>query len=157
MQGATSGWVPSPVVRRSIKPLTWRKCCTWLHSLGIYVSRSPPTLLRTLRTGAPYQELVHRISVTFWVRNHMAGISDSHVLFTMLQAFFQTDLVERVIGCTRLDVPALVEGRATDHLELLAFFHEIHQEVTAHRAFNEAVRDGVYSTPQQGVDFRHRF
>ena len=40
---------------RSIRAMTWREAVGWLHSMGIRVSRSPPTLLRTLRAGGPYQ------------------------------------------------------------------------------------------------------
>ena len=124
--------------------MTWREGCAWLHDLGIHVSRSPPTLLRTLRSGSPYQELVRRISVAFWVRYQMAQIANARTLFTTLQHFFETELVMRVVGCQRLDVAGLVEGRAIEHLELLASLREVLNEVEEHRAFNAAVRDGVY-------------
>ena len=45
----------NPASVRMIKPLTWRECCSWLLTIGIQVSSSPPTLLRTLKSGSVYQ------------------------------------------------------------------------------------------------------
>ena len=133
----------APVNLRSIKAMTWRECCAWLHSVGIHVSRSPPTLLRTLRAGAPYQELVRRISVTFWMRHKMAQIANPISLFTTLQHFFETEHVVSIVGCQRLDVGALEAGRAIEHLELLASMREILLETQEMRAVDAIARDGV--------------
>ena len=59
----------TPVVLRSIRTMTWRECCSWLTRVGIPVSRSPPTLIRTLKEGFVYQELVRKISPAYYVRH----------------------------------------------------------------------------------------
>ena len=115
----------APNSLRSIRVMTWRECCAWLHHIGINVSRSPPTLLRTLRAGAPYQDIVRQVSLTFWLRHKMAQIANPVSLFQCLQHFFETALVVRVVGCQRLDVRALEQGRAIEHLELLSSLREI--------------------------------
>eukprot|EP00965_Chrysotila_dentata_P119478 3950434-Pleurochrysis_carterae.AAC.2 len=53
----------SPTAKRFIKSMTWREVCSWLTLIGIPVSRSPPTLLRSLKDGDIYIDLVHRISL----------------------------------------------------------------------------------------------
>ena len=59
----------SPHQWRMIKAMTWRECCSWLTRVGIPVSRSPPTLIRTLKEGFVYQELVRKISPAYYVRH----------------------------------------------------------------------------------------
>lgn len=131
--------IGAPTNLRTIRVMTWRECCAWLGSVGIPVSRSPPTLLRTLRAGVPYLELVRRISLTFWVRHKMAMIAEPLHLFNTLQAFYETAFVTRVLGCQRLDVAALVEGKAIEHLELLAMMRSV---LEAAREL-EVAREGV--------------
>lgn len=116
--------------------MTWRDVCAWLHVQGVYVSRSPPTLLRTLRAGAPYQELVRRISLAFWARHKVSHIANPVTLFSTLQHLFETELVVRVVGCQRLNVAALESGRAIEHLELLASLREVLQDVEQRRALH---------------------
>ena len=133
----------SPTLLRSIRPMTWRESCVWLQRVGIPVSRSPPTLLRTLRQGTPYQMLVRRILPTFWVRHKMADVLSPAGVFNCLQQFFETEQVVRVVGCQRLDVRALEEGKAIEHLELLANMHEILED-----ALERAVaRRGIVYAP----------
>ena len=116
---------------RSIRAMTWREAVGWLHSMGIRVSRSPPTLLRTLRAGGPYQDLIRLCSLTFYMRHKVSQIANALTLFSTLQHFFETELVVRVIGCQRLDVAALEGGRAIEHLELLSSIREVLDEVRA--------------------------
>ena len=133
----------SPINLRSIRVMTWREVCVWLHRINIPVSRSPPTLLRTLRAGAPYAEIVRRIMPTFWVRHKLGKISNPVTLFTTLQQFFETDMVTRIVGFQRLDVRALDEGKAIEHLELLASMREILDATIEH----EVARHGVVYAP----------
>lgn len=124
---------------RTIRALTWRQACAWLHSLGIAVSRSPPTLLRQLRMGVPYAELVRRISVTWCLRHNIAHIAEPLALFRSLQQLYETELVVCVVGCQRFDARALEEGKALEHLELLASLREVIEAVQEARA----ARDGI--------------
>ena len=110
---------------RPIRPMTWRECCTWLGSEGVRVSPSPPVLLRALRTGAPYNELVRRIAPPFWVRHKLARVNDPRVLFGLIQQLFDTESFVHVLGCQRLAVGELVDGKALEHLELLAVMREV--------------------------------
>ena len=118
----------SPINLRAIRAMTWRESVAWLHHIGIPVSRSPPTLLRTLRAGSVYSEVVRKVSLTFWVRHKMPQIANALTLFATLQHFFETDLVTRVVGCQRLDVRALEQGKAIEHLELLSSLREVYEE-----------------------------
>ena len=115
----------APSHLRTIRAMTWRECCTWLNSVGIRVSRSPPALLRVLRLGSPYNELVRRIAPPFWVRHKLAHVHDPRTLFCAIQQLFDTERVVTVVGCQRLDVGELVSGRALEHLELLASLREL--------------------------------
>ena len=54
----------SPHQWRMINAMTWRECCSWLTRIGIPVSRSPPTLIRTLKEG-----FVRKISPAYYVRH----------------------------------------------------------------------------------------
>ena len=107
-----------------IKAMTWREVCTFLNSLGINVSRSPPTLLRSLKEGGVYQELVHRISPAYYVRHRVGHAHEkSRVgVFMMVQQFFDSEFVISAVGCQKIDVSALGEGKAIVHLELIETF-----------------------------------
>jgi hypothetical protein len=104
--------------------MTWRECCTWLGSEGIRVSHSPPVLLRALRTGAPYKELVRRIAPPFWVRHKLARVHEPRMLFGLIQQLFDTESFVHKLGCHNLDVSDLVGGKALAHLEPLAAMRE---------------------------------
>ena len=87
--------------------------------------------------------LVRRILPTFWVRHKMADVLSPAGVFNCLQQFFETEQVVRVVGCQRLDVRALEEGKAIEHLELLANMHEILED-----ALERAVaRRGIVYAP----------
>ena len=107
-----------------IRSMTWRECCTWLGSEGIRVSHSPPVLLRALRTGAPYKELVRRIAPPFWVRHKLARVHEPRMIFGLIQQLFDTESFVHKLGCHNLDVSDLVGGKALAHLELLAAMRE---------------------------------
>ena len=109
--------------------MTWREAVTWLLMVGIRVSRSPPTLLRTLRAGGPYADLIRLCSPVFYARHKVGSIANSRTLFAALQHFFETELVVRAVGCQRLDVAALENGKAIEHLELLSSLREVVEEV----------------------------
>jgi hypothetical protein len=115
----------APSHLRPIRSMTWRECCTWLGSEGIRVSHSPPVLLRALRTGAPYKELVRRIAPPFWVRHKLARVHDPRMLFGLIQQLFDAESFVHVLGCQRLAVGELVDGKALEHLELLAVMREV--------------------------------
>jgi len=112
----------SPQQWRMIKAMTWRECCSWLTRVGIPVSRSPPTLIRTLKEGFVYQELVRKISPAYYVRHKVAQCHESNGVFLMVQQFLDTELVISVVGCQKLDVIALEAGKAIDHLQLVMLF-----------------------------------
>ena len=118
---------------RSIRAMTWREAVTWLLMVGIRVSRSPPTLLRTLRAGGPYADIIRLCSPIFYARHKVSHIANSLTLFATLQHFFETELVVRVVGCQRLDVAALDHGKAIEHLELLSSLREVVEEVERSR------------------------
>jgi len=107
---------------RMIKAMTWRECCSWLTRVGIPVSRSPPTLIRTLKEGFVYQELVRKISPAYYVRHKVAQCHETNGVFLMVQQFLDTELVISLIGCQKLDVIALEAGKAIDHLQLVMLF-----------------------------------
>lgn len=123
----------APINLRTIRAMTWRECCVWLAAIGIRVSRSPPALLRTLKSGAPYKELIRRISAPFWVRHKVAAVGQPRLIFGLLQQLFDMALVVRVLGCQKLDVSSLEEGKALEHLELLACIREVLDEANAER------------------------
>ena len=125
--------------------MTWREVCAWLNYIGIHVSRSPPTLLRTLKNGIVYQELVRRISVGFWVRQKVRTLIEPAAVYSMLQHFFETDLVMHTLGCQRLDVAALAAGKAIEHLELLS----------ALRTVLEAAEEATLLVAWNGVERQH--
>ena len=101
----------SPHQWRMIKAMTWRECCSWLTRVGIPVSRSPPTLIRTLKEGFVYQELVRKISPAYYVRHKVAQCHETNGVFLMVQQFLDTELVISYIGCQKLDVIALESGK----------------------------------------------
>mmetsp|Transcript_229 Transcript_229/g.681 ORF Transcript_229/g.681 Transcript_229/m.681 type:complete len:2260 (-) Transcript_229:168-6947(-) len=111
-----------------IKSLTWREACWWLNSIGIRVSRSPPTLLRALKEGLVYMELVRRIAPYYFLRHKVASSQERGAgsVFMMVQHFFDTDLVISVIGCQKLDVMSLATGKAREHLDLVETFKTVH-------------------------------
>lgn len=115
----------SPHQWRMIKAMTWRECCSWLTRVGIPVSRSPPTLIRTLKEGFVYQELVRKISPAYYVRHKVAQCHETNGVFLMVQQFLDTELVISFIGCQKLDVLALEAGKAIDHLQLVMLFKTI--------------------------------
>jgi len=115
----------SPHQWRMIKAMTWRECCSWLTRVGIPVSRSPPTLIRTLKEGFVYQELVRKISSAYYVRHKVAHCHETNGVFLMVQQFLDTELVISFIGCQKLDVIALESGKAIDHLQLVMLFKTI--------------------------------
>jgi len=115
----------SPHQWRMIKAMTWRECCSWLTRVGIPVSRSPPTLIRTLKEGFVYQELVRKISPAYYVRHKVAQCHETNGVFLMVQQFLDTELVISFIGCQKLDVIALESGKAIDHLQLVMLFKTI--------------------------------
>jgi len=107
---------------RLIKPLTWRECCGWLTLAGLKVSRSPPTLLRTLRQGAVYQELVRFASPVYFLRHRIGHLREGQKVFVAVQQFLDSEPALSYVGCQKLDVRALEEGKAIEHLELVAIF-----------------------------------
>jgi hypothetical protein len=115
----------SPHQWRMIKAMTWRECCSWLTRVGIPVSRSPPTLIRTLKEGFVYQELVRKISPAYYIRHKVAHCHETNGVFLMVQQFLDTELVISFIGCQKLDVIALESGKAIDHLQLVMLFKTI--------------------------------
>lgn len=126
-QRPLSQMLGAPTQLRTIRPMTWRECCSWLNAAGIRVSHSPPALLRALRTAAPYSELVRRLSAPFWVRHKMAHAHTPPVIFGLVQQLLDTDVILFEIGCQRLDVGALESGKALEHLELLAALREVYE------------------------------
>jgi hypothetical protein len=121
----------SPNQWRMIKAMTWRECCSWLTRVGIPVSRSPPTLIRTLKEGFVYQELVRKISPAYYVRHKVAHCHETNGVFLMVQQFLDTELVISFIGCQKLDVIALEAGKAIDHLQLVMLFKTLLEGATA--------------------------
>jgi len=123
---------PPPTPRapmRLIQAMTWRQACTWLQSIGCDVSRSPPTLLRALKEGLVYQQLVRTISPYYFMRHK---VSTSHErgagsVFVMVQQFFDTEAVIAVVGCQKLDIKALTAGKAREHLDLVQTFRTVHK------------------------------
>jgi protein SFI1 len=111
-----------------IQSLTWREACRWLNSIGIRVSRSPPTLLRALKEGLVYMELVRRIAPYYFLRHKVASSQERGAgsVFIMVQHFFDTDLVISVIGCQKLDVMSLATGKAREHLDLVETFKTVY-------------------------------
>ena len=138
----------SPVGLRCVRAMTWREVCVWLNRIGIPVSRSPPTLLMSLKSGKPYAELVRRLSPAFHVRHKMDKIMNTLHLFQAIQVFFETNTVVRTLGYQRIAVRALADdapgqGGAIEHLELLASFREVMEE-----AYElEVARRGVVYSP----------
>jgi len=121
----------SPRNMQMIKAMTWREVCTWLNQVGIQVSRSPPTLLRTLKEGDVYIELVRQISPPWYVRHKVAQAHETCGVFMMVQHFFDSDLVISVVGCQKLNVIELRAGKAIEHLDLIETFKTLHAAVRA--------------------------
>jgi len=122
---------------RFIKALTWREACSWLNSIGVRVSRSPPTLLRSLKEGLVYQELVRKIAPYYFLRHNVASSNERGAgsVFVMVQHFFDTELVVSIIGCQKLDILSLATGKAREHLDLVETFRTIHTaRVTMHKS-----------------------
>jgi protein SFI1 len=113
---------------RPIKSLTWREACWWLNSIGIHVSRSPPTLLRALKEGLVYIELVRRIAPYYFMRHKVASSHERGAgsVFIMVQHFFDTEQVIAIIGCQKLDVMSLATGKAREHLDLVETFKTVY-------------------------------
>jgi len=111
--------------RVMIKAMTWRECCSWLNLQGIRVSRSPPTLLRALKEGGVYIDLVHQISPAYYVRHKVERCQETCGVFMMVQAFFDSDLVISIVGCQKIDVLALRAGKAREHLDLIETFKTV--------------------------------
>lgn len=123
--------------RVMIKAMTWRECCSWLNQQGIRVSRSPPTLLRALKEGGVYIELVHRISPAYYVRHKVERCQETCGVFMMVQAFFDSDLVISIVGCQKIDVLALRAGKAREHLDLIETLKTILTAVRRAEAYQD--------------------
>jgi len=119
----------SPTQKRFIKAMTWREVCSWLTLIGIPVSRSPPTLLRSLKEGLVYVELVHRICLAahspYFQRHNVAKAHEKGNLYMTIQHFFDSELVISCVGCQKIDVMALQAGKAREHLDLVETFKTI--------------------------------
>jgi len=123
---------PPPTPRapmRLIQAMTWRQACTWLQSIGCDVSRSPPTLLRALKEGLVYQQLVRTISPYYFMRHKVSTAHERGAgsVFVMVQQFFDTEAVIAVVGCQKLDIKALTAGKAREHLDLVQTFRTVHK------------------------------
>jgi len=121
-----------------VKAMTWREVCTWLNLVGIRVSRSPPTLLRTLKEGNVYIELVRQVSPAYYVRHKVAQAHETCGVYMMVQHFFDSDLVISVVGCKKLDVVSLRAGKAIEHLDLIETFKTILTAVTRQKIYGSA-------------------
>ena len=61
---------------KMVKPMTWRECGSWLQRLGIStVSQDPPTLIRALKEGLAYQNLVRKVWPAYYVRHKVPSCS----------------------------------------------------------------------------------
>ena len=79
--------------------------------------------------GRIYQALLRRISSAFCVRP-----KQPRIVFMQIQQYLDTDACMRVVGCQRLDVSALEDGKAMEHLELLATLRELLEVALEQRA-----------------------
>ena len=107
-----------------IKPLAWRECCSWLALLVLEVPSSPPALLRTLKEGGVYRNLLQRASPAHDRRTRAGQLRKPAAIFAAVEQFLETAPALASLPKSRraLDLRALGEGKAAEHRDLLAMF-----------------------------------
>ena len=77
---------------------------------------------RDLSVHCLVQELIRKASPVYYLRHRVGHQADTAAIFVAVQHFLDAEPALSYVGCQKLDVLALQEGKAIEHLELIAIF-----------------------------------
>ena len=65
---------------------------------------------------------MRKASPVYYLRHRVGHQADASAIFVTVQHFLDAEPALSYVGCQKLNVPALEQGKAIEHLELIAMF-----------------------------------